>query len=235
VRSPQDGCGSVTRRFGDRFHRQRRRFQQALSLANPRPRDPCCRRHPDVRAEATTERPTTHRGVTRNRPQRQVLAQIVLDPERQRPERRVRRIRLFVKDELRLSAGTLQRHHGGAGDSRGNLSAEVSSDEMETQIQSRGGASRRQHVTVVHVQHVGIHVNRWKLARQLRSGEPVRRRGTAAQRARAREHERAGANRCDACPAADSAAQFGDDHVGNSGLQVIDSRYHDRVGVPKRR
>jgi hypothetical protein len=61
---------------------------------------------------------------------------MLLDPEQQRPECRVRKIGLLVNDELGLTAGALERHHRCAGDVRGDRRAKVASDEMKAQIES---------------------------------------------------------------------------------------------------
>jgi hypothetical protein len=53
-------------------------------------------------AEASAERATPHCRSTSDDGQRQVVAQMLIDPDQQGPERRVRHIRLFVDDELRL-------------------------------------------------------------------------------------------------------------------------------------
>jgi hypothetical protein len=139
-----------------------------------------------------------------------------------------------VNDELGLTAGALQGHHRCTGYVGGDLCAKVASDKMEAQIQSGGGACRGHQCTMVNVQDVGIDGDRRKPARQLRSGKPVCRRDASIESARARQNERAGANRRDARAAADCSAQFRQQCERNRAVQIIDPGYDDRVGFTEK-
>jgi uncharacterized protein DUF6010 len=89
-------------------------------------------------AEAAAERATTHSRLTGDDGQRQVAAQMLVDPDQQRSEGRAWHIGLFVNDELGLPTGTLERHDCCAGDVRRDRRTKIASDEMEAQIESGG-------------------------------------------------------------------------------------------------
>ena len=100
----------------------------------------------------------------------------------------------FVNNELRLPAGTLERHHRGPRDFGGRLGSEIASHEVKTQIETCGGAGRCQQLAVVHIQHVGIDVDGRVSARQLRGAAPVSRGPQALKRPGCGQNKRAGTN-----------------------------------------
>ena len=143
------------------------RLEQALRAADARAGDPARRRRADLLAKPPAQRPGAHGGVPCDHGQRQILAEILLEPREERTDRRVVNGRRLVDDELRLAAGALERHHRGARHCRRRLGAEVAPHQVEAQIEACRGARGRQHLAVVDVQHVGVDVDRRVAARQL--------------------------------------------------------------------
>src|SRR3989442_5683821 len=76
-------------------------------------------------------------------------------------------------DELRLPSLTLWRSHEAAGPCVGGCGAEVVSDEVEAQVDTRGYASRREDVAVVDEEAVGQEVGLGVAAVELSGPPPV--------------------------------------------------------------
>ena len=78
-----------------------------------------------------------------------------------------------MNDKLRLSAGTLQRHHGRARNLGGRPRAEVVANEVETEIKACCRTGRREHDAVVNIQDIGVDVDFRVTVRQFRRGTPM--------------------------------------------------------------
>jgi len=64
-----------------------------------------------------------------------------------------------VNDELGLTSGSLQRHHGSSGNCRCGFGAEVTADQMKAQIETGSSAGRRQDGAVIDIKDVWIDIN----------------------------------------------------------------------------
>src|SRR5580692_364638 len=122
-----------------------------------------------------------------------MFVDILAKPQQQRSQR-LDDSRLLVKNKLSLSTRTLQRHHHGASGTGRNFGPQIASDQVETQIETRGGACRRQYVSVVDVKHVGVNADCGMTSGQFLSREPMRRRFESVKRAGTRKNESPGTN-----------------------------------------
>src|SRR4051794_24824674 len=82
----------------------------------------------------------------------------------------------------------------GPGGAVGDLGAVVAADDVQAQVDARGGAGRGQDVTLVDVEHVGVQVDRRMGAGELRGVLPVRGGAPPVEQARGGEDVRAGAD-----------------------------------------
>ena len=90
----------------------------------------------------------------------------------------------ITQNELRLTAAAVQRRDGQSGGVGGDRGAVVDGDDVQTQVQARRCARRRQHPALVDVEHIGVQVTR----RERRPGSssaacPVCRRPSAVEQA----------------------------------------------------
>ncbi|WP_245591568.1 hypothetical protein [Cystobacter fuscus] len=86
------------------------------------------------------------RRVARDVLERERLVEVLVEPAQQRLERRAIRGGRRVQDELRLSSVALERHHREPGRIRRHRGAVVEPHHVQTEIEPRRGARRRQGV-----------------------------------------------------------------------------------------
>ena len=121
-----------------------------------------------------------------------------------------------MQDELRLTAVALRRHHHAPRDRVGHLGAELLTQQVQARVQPGGRAGARDDAAVLHVEHVGVDVDRGvHLGHRVRV-HPVRRRAAPVQHAGGGEDER---------PAADAQQPC------SAGGRVPDDVEHARVGA----
>jgi hypothetical protein len=114
--------------------RQVGRFEQALGAANTRASDPERGRGTNLRAKAPAESPGAHGRVPRDGRQRQILAEVQIESREERTDCRTVARRRLVDDELRLPAGTFERHDCLSSHARRHLGAEIAPHEMDAQV-----------------------------------------------------------------------------------------------------
>ena len=136
------------------------------------------------------------------------------------------------RDELRLAAVALRRHDHAPGDRVRHLGAELLPQQVQARIEARGRAGARDDAPVLHVQHVGVDVDRG-VHRGHRVGvHPVRRRAAAVENAGCREHERAAADAQQPCTARGGVADdIEHPRVDARPLLARRRRDHDEVGL----
>jgi hypothetical protein len=159
-----------------------------------------------------------------------MLADILPEPQQQRSHR-LDDSRLLVNNKLSLSARTLQRHHHGASGTGRNFGSQIASHQVEAQIKTRGGACRRQYVSVVDIEHVWVNADCGMTPGQFLSREPMRRRLKSIKHAGSRKNECAGTNRGNAGATADSGSQRAKEFLWNGPVDVVDSGDNYGVGA----
>jgi hypothetical protein len=148
-------------------------LEQHLGAAHPGLDEPAQRRGARLLAKAAAQRPDTQRGAARDLTQRELALQVLLEPRKERPERDAVRRGRRVNDELGLAAVALERNDRRSSGSHRHLGAVVAAHHVQTQIERGGGAGRGQHPALVHVQDVGVHLDRRVAAEGVSGREPV--------------------------------------------------------------
>jgi hypothetical protein len=138
-----------------------------------------------------------------------------------------------VDDELGLAALTFQRHHRQAGGVGGDRRAVVAPDQVQAQVQSRGGAGRGEDLPIVDVEHVRVDLDRRVLLGEGRRGHPVRGRAQAVEQTGLGEGEGATADRRDPGPRGGRGAKRGQD-FGRDRRQGRPAGHDDRVRFGER-
>jgi hypothetical protein len=147
----------------------------------------------------------------------QLAAQVLEHPVGDRRERETRDLGQRMQDELRLTAVALRRDDHAPRDRVRHLGAEFLTQQVLAGIEPRGGAGARDDATVLHVQHVGVDVDR-RVHRGHRVGvHPVGRRLAPVEHAGRGEDER---------PAADAQQPRA------PGGGVADDAEHAGIGAP---
>jgi len=230
----QNRRGTEAALGGESLDREVRRLEQMLGPPDTRVADPGGRGRAHLLAESTAQRPRAHRSASRDRGQREVPREVLLDPGRQRRQRHLVDSWRGVHDELRLTAGALERHDGGAGHVRGRLGAEIAAHEVETQIESRCRTRGREHGAVVHIQHARIDGDAWISTGELRRAEPMRRCAQAVEHAGRTEQEGARADGRDARASTHRAANRAHNRVGNRSIEIVNPRHDHRARALER-
>jgi len=138
-------------------------------------------------------------------------------------------------DELSLPTRPFERHHRRSSDVCRDRGTEISSNQVQAQIQSRRRPRRRQHGTVIDVEHIRIDGHsRESLSQHLRDG-PMRGRRAPVERARLREHKRSRANRGHPRASLHGAPKRRNDLCRDHTVQVIEAGHDDRVGATEHR
>jgi hypothetical protein len=137
----------------------------------------------------------------------------------------------LVNNELCLSAGAFERHHGGTRCLRRDFRAEIAPHQMEAQIEPRRGAGRRQEFSIVDVQHVRVDVYLGIAPGQFLSHHPVGRRLQTIECSRSGEYERTRANRCDPGTPRGGATQYAKRFLRYRPVNRVDSRYDHGPGA----
>ena len=138
-------------------------------------------------------------------------------------------------DELRLSAVAMRRHDQTSRNLIGDAWAVVASHEMQTQIESRRAAGRREDLARIDVQHIRIDAQLRILRLQLVRVTPMRRDFFVRENAGRGEHEHAGANRDESCAASVRCLQCVDELARRRDVGAFPSRNHDRAGLRQHR
>lgn len=137
-------------------------------------------------------------------------------------------------DELGLPALAFERHHGQPRRVGRHRRAQIAADQMQAQIEARGGAGRGEQLPVVDVEHGRVHVDgRVELGEQ-RGGGPVRGGPVAVEQAGGGEHEGARADGGDPGAPGGGLPYGVEDVVRDSGCRVGAARQDDRVRLGQR-
>jgi len=174
---------------------QVRRFEQPLRAAHARVRKPRGRRRSHLLAKTTAECSRAHRRPPRDDWQRELAREIQFHPREQRPHRARRFGWRPLFDELRLPTCAFERHHRKPRDRRRDVGAQVATNHVDAEIETGGGASRRQDAAVVDVEDIRVEIDGRMAKGKIGGGQPVGRGAEAVEKAGGRQHERAGANR----------------------------------------
>ena len=111
------------------------------------------------------------------------------------------------QNELRLTAAAVQRRDGEPSGVGGDRGAVVDGDDVQTQVQARRCARRRQHPAFVDVEHVGVKAHGGEGGPEGVGGLPVCRRPSAVEQTGGGERERPRADRGDPGAAGEGVAQ----------------------------
>src|SRR5206468_6142155 len=117
--------------------------------------EPCHRRHARLLTKPTAQRSSRDVCPRRERAEVERKCKVFQHPIAKGAELVAARVWHEPLDELRLPSLTLWRSHEAAGPRVCSRGAEVAPDEVETQVDTRGYASRREDVVVVDEEAVG--------------------------------------------------------------------------------
>lgn len=216
------GCGSESSLSGDMLHGKPSCFQQVLRTANPRSRQPLRRSDPDLFVEPSPQRTGTHARVPRDLGERKIVLEVAFHPNQQWPHGLIG-LRQLVVDELSLTAGALQWHHRCPGHIRGDGRAMIAPDHMQAQVHAGSGSSRCEHLAVVHVENVYVHVDIRIAPRKVSSGHPVCCRSQMLEHACTRQDKSTRADGCDTCTSVESAPEGAKNRKRDCSLQIINA------------
>src|SRR5712691_10437437 len=157
--------------------------------------DPCHRRHARLLAKPTAQRPSRHVRLGRERAEVERTCKVFEHPIAKRAELVAARVWHEPFDELRLPSLTLWRSHEAAGPCVGSCGAEITPDEVEAQVDTRGYASRREDVVVIDEEAVGQHVDLGIAVLELSGPPPRGGGGTVVEHTSRGERKSGGADR----------------------------------------
>src|SRR5437899_11434332 len=184
-----------SRQAADVLDRLRSRLQDLARSIDACVCEPCHRRHARLLTEPTAQRPSRHMGPGRERAEVERKCKVFEHPIAKGAELVAARVWHEPFDELRLPSLTLWRSHEAAGPCVGSCGAEVTPDEVEAQVDTRGYASRREDVVVIAEEAVGQHVDLGIAVLELSGPPPMGGSGTVVEDTSRSEGESAGADR----------------------------------------
>src|SRR5437899_12156226 len=170
-----------SRQAADVLDRLRSRLQDLARSIDACACEPCHRRHARLLTEPTAQRPSRHMCPGRERAEVERNCKVFEHPIAKGAELVAARVWHEPFDELRLPPLTLWRSHEAAGPCVGSCGAEVTPDEVEAQVDTRGYTSRREDVAVVDEEAVGQHVDLGVAVLELSGPPPVGGGGTVVE------------------------------------------------------
>ncbi len=237
-RAPQRLGRTETGGRGNLVDGQDRGLEQAPCDLDPDQFDVRRGRAPHVGPEDAGEVPRTHRHPRREPIDGVVGVGMLADPCLELAQRVPRgALRVELRAELRLTAGTLHVHDELARDGAGNVLAHVVGDEREREIHARGDAGRRPDVAAAHEDAIALDDDFGVFPLQALARGPMGGRRPPVEQSRGGEDERTRTHRGDAAAAAgevrDRAHELRVTGGGERALAADDDERVDRA--PHRR
>src|SRR5229473_3828773 len=156
---------------------------------------PCHRRSARLLAKPTAQRPSRHVCPRRERDEVERKCKVFQHPIAKGAELVAARVWHEPFDELGLPSLTLWRSHEAAGPCVGSFGAEVTPDEVEAQVDTRGYASRREDVVVIDEEAVGQYVDLGIAGLELSGPPPMGGGGAVVEHTSRGERKSGGADR----------------------------------------
>ncbi len=186
---PQIRTGAQADVGGDLLYAPLRKLQELAGDVDAGAHDPLHRRIPRVVDEAPRERTRRDRGMPGQRVKRERLTEPVQRPLARGGEPLPQRLGHTARHVLCLTAAAVGGRDQTPGRVVGRGHPEVAAQDVQAQVDARGGAGRRQHAALVDEQDVLVDLDERMPRRECPRVVPVRRGASAVEQARGGERE----------------------------------------------